>query len=339
MYMLAYLFLFVIIFIVLPSNESRAKKHLHRHEDLHIFSIVTDVTNPLFQLFNYSAHRSGINLEVLGVNDPLMTETPLTKEDLQDKNMRNKPFHSRSNFGRKIYHLYKACSQIKNKQALVILVDGYDSLFVSESPKELIIAFERARHYAARLRTKFISNIAADLHLTQNNNESGENLNMSPWMKSEYYKLRTRYLSMPDIIAGAEMNCWPEKSLSSQYPHYSIGQKMRFLNSGVIAGTVGALMSFFEAFPFSGREASDQRYWAGAMIASERNLSLPVIDVDYQNHLVASISKVSWKMLSLSEEGRPIVDDLSGSPAILHLPNNKDKMQECFNKIILKKEA
>ena len=45
-------------------------------------------------------------------------------------------------------------------------------------------------------------------------------------------------VSIRVVVASGEKNCWPDKSLSTQYPDYSDGHVMRYLNSGVIAGSL-----------------------------------------------------------------------------------------------------
>lgn len=132
----------------------------------------------------------------------------------------------------------------------------------------------------------------------------------------------------PEIITGGELNCWPDKNMTNLYPKYSIKQKMRYVNSGVVAGPASAFLRLFKNFLYTGTESSDQRYWASAFIQSQLDDALPVIDVDYQGHLVATISKSSWPLLSFSR-GKPKIQGVEGKPQILHLPNNKDRVAEC----------
>lgn len=132
----------------------------------------------------------------------------------------------------------------------------------------------------------------------------------------------------PEIITGGELNCWPDKNMTSLYPKYSLKQKMRYVNSGVVAGPASAFLRLFKNFLYTGTESSDQRYWASAFIQSQLDDALPVIDVDYQGHLVATISKASWPLLSFSR-GKPKIQGMVGKPQILHLPNNKDRVEEC----------
>lgn len=132
----------------------------------------------------------------------------------------------------------------------------------------------------------------------------------------------------PEIITGGELNCWPDKNMTNLYPKYSIKQKMRYVNSGVVAGPASAFLRLFKNFLYTGTESSDQRYWASAFIQSQLDDALPVIDVDYQGHLVATISKSSWPLLSFSR-GKPKIQGIEGKPQILHLPNNKDRVAEC----------
>lgn len=132
----------------------------------------------------------------------------------------------------------------------------------------------------------------------------------------------------PEIITGGELNCWPDKNMTSLYPKYSIKQKMRYVNSGVVAGPASAFLRLFKNFLYTGTESSDQRYWASAFIQSQLDDALPVIDVDYQGHLVATISKSSWPLLSFIR-GKPKIQGIEGKPQILHLPNNKDRVAEC----------
>lgn len=139
----------------------------------------------------------------------------------------------------------------------------------------------------------------------------------------------------PEIITGGELNCWPDKNMTSLYPKYSLRQKMRYVNSGVVAGPASAFLKLFQSFPYTGKESSDQRYWSRAFIQSQSDDALPVIDVDYQAHLVATISKTSWPMLSYTR-GKPAVAGLRGVPQILHLPNNKDKVALCAKNIMNK---
>ena len=99
-----------------------------------------------------------------------------------------------------------------------------------------------------------------------------------------------------------------------------------------------SFLTLFSSFPYTGTETSDQRYWVSALLKSQNTSSLPIIDVDYQNHLVASISKSSWDMLTIEDtrgHGKNVgIRDLMGSPVILHLPNNKDKLRHCYEKLI-----
>ena len=139
----------------------------------------------------------------------------------------------------------------------------------------------------------------------------------------------------PEIITGGEINCWPDKNMTALYPKYSLKQKMRFVNSGVVAGPASAFLKLFKNFPYTGQENSDQRYWASAFIQSQSDDALPVIDVDYQGNLVATISKTSWPLLSFTR-GKPKVQGINGKPQILHLPNNKDKVAECAKMITSK---
>lgn len=132
----------------------------------------------------------------------------------------------------------------------------------------------------------------------------------------------------PEIITGGELNCWPDKNMTGLYPKYSLGQKMRYVNSGVVAGPASAFLKLFRNFLYTGTESSDQRYWASAFIQSQLDDALPVIDIDYQGHLVATISKSSWPLLSF-KRGKPNVQGIVGKPQILHLPNNKDRVAEC----------
>lgn len=136
----------------------------------------------------------------------------------------------------------------------------------------------------------------------------------------------------PDIITGGELNCWPDKNMTSLYPKYSLKQKMRYVNSGVVAGPASAFLRLFKNFLYTGTESSDQRYWASAFIQSQLDDALPVIDVDYQGHLVATISKSSWPLLTFSR-GKPQIQGILGKPQILHLPNNKDRVEECARMI------
>merc|ERR1711871_1442128 len=156
-------------------------------------------------------------------------------------------------------------------------------------------------------------------------------------------QLLERYRQFPVIIASAEKNCWPDKALSLHYPSYSSGHIMRYLNSGVVAGFVKDFLLLFSSLPYTGKESSDQRYWVGALLASQNKASLPIIDLDYQNHLVASISKSSWDLLVMTEPkstakskfGRGLgVRNLMGTPRILHLPNNKDKLKYLFENLV-----
>lgn len=278
---------------VSPAKKDDKPKESTKQKIVRVFSVATNISNPLFVLFSDSARKSKVHVEVLGEGDMLMVEEPLTPAERKDPKNK-KAFHSRSNFGRKLLHLHQACEQLPNKDTLVVLVDSYDSLFTGS---DLIGGFERARDFAISLIAK------------------GE--------------------LPPEIIAGGEMNCWPDKNMTSLYPKYSIRQKMRYLNSGVVAGPASAFLKLFKNFPYTGQESSDQRYWANAFIASQTDDNLPVIDVDYHGHLVATVSKSSWPLLSFSQ-GKPKVKGLTGKPQILHLPNNKDRVSECFKLISTK---
>ena len=296
---------------------------------IEIFAVATDILNENFLMFNVSAQKSGLSIHLLGEGDAEMREVPLTDNEKLNRNTRNLPFHSRANFGRKILHFHKALLKIEDVNTLVVLVDAYDSIFLSSHPQDLIVAFERARHYAHRLRVRY--------------SERSEDA------KSDDAKLLDRYRQFPRIIASAEKNCWPDKSKSHQYPSYSMGHVMRYLNSGVVAGTVGAFLQLFSLLPYTGNEPSDQRYWVAALLASRNETALPIIDVDYQNHLVASISKTSWDLLVMTESKTTAsgkfggveqpkrgvgVRNLMGNPKILHLPNNKDKLKFCFENLV-----
>ena len=89
----------------------------------------------------------------------MMKETPLSDAEKQNRKTMLLPFHSRSNFGRKILHLHRALQSIEDKGTLVVLVDAYDSIFLSSAPKDIVVAFERARHYSHRLRMRHMEHL------------------------------------------------------------------------------------------------------------------------------------------------------------------------------------
>ena len=292
----------------------------HYHQKMKLFAVATDTMNENFLMFNSSAQKSGLIIHLLGVGDFEMKEVPLNENEKLDKKTTNLPFHSRANFGRKILHFHEALLKIEDVNTFVVLVDAYDTIFLSTNPRELIVAYERARHYAYRLRVRY-----------------GE---YSQELISSSSNLHGRYRQFPTIIASGEKNCWPDKTLSPHYPSYSSGHTMRYLNSGVVAGFVKDFLLLFSSLPYKGNESSDQRYWVGALLASQNKASLPIIDLDYQNHLVASISKSSWDLLVITEPRGDIskrgigIRNLMGTPKILHLPNNKDKLKYLFENLV-----
>ena len=114
-----------------PSNVLGGKSNGYHEQKMKIFAVATDTTNENFLMFNTSAQQSGLVVHLLGVGDAAMKEVPLSENEKLSRKTRHLPFHSRANFGRKILHFHKALLKIEDVDTFVILVDAYDSIFLS----------------------------------------------------------------------------------------------------------------------------------------------------------------------------------------------------------------
>ena len=262
-----------------------------------LHTVVTEVNYKTFRYFNQSAHLAGLPYAVLGVNDRSMRESSAIK--------------NRKGYGVKLRYMRQVCEEVKDKETLMVFVDGYDTLFVNANTTEedLEHAFERAIQNSRNLRTSAAPN-------------SG-------------FIVRP-----PEIIASGEVNCWPDQGLKNQYFHYSEGMTMRYLNSGFLMGRASAFLRLFEAKAFTGEEQSDQRYFTQALLSSKNNLTFPSIDVDYRCEIVTTITKKSKTLLSLRLGQVAIKGKLSSKssrrfahPLFLHLAHNKDLMKQALQQL------
>jgi hypothetical protein len=99
------------------------------------------------------------------------------------------------------------------------------------------------------------------------------------------------YGRKPSILFNGEKNCWPDTSVSSQYPDHDLATPNPFLNAGVMVGRCQSILDIVrkksttaldhDAEVWKKVSDDDQRYWTHAYLSSREDGSLPRIEVDH----------------------------------------------------------
>jgi len=127
-----------------------------------------------------------------------------------------------------------------------------------------------------------------------------------------------------DVLFAAEINCWPDKSLESQYPKSHT--RYHYLNSGVYIGKVGALKKLFD-----GRindSDDDQLFLTRKYLDKSHGVN---IKLDHENYIFQCLAGAE-EVITIKENGQLLNTETKCCFCVLH-GNGGEKQKQLLTSI------